>query len=111
MPLNNSRTDDENDVLLEVDDYRDSKTATVAATGTVGATAATGETLDRVGTAANEFDGTVAASVGTLDNNFGGALGELDHIEADDDSPMKWITPLILLALLVAAGSWFCGKA
>ena len=31
--------------------------------------------------------------------------------EFSDDSPMKWIVPLILTGLIVVAGYWFCGKS
>lgn len=97
MPTNDSKIDG-NDFPVRADNK---------AAG-IGGTTSAGETLDRVGSAASEYNDEGA---GALDNNFGAALGELDSIEMNDDSPMKWILPLVLLALLVAFGSWFCGKS
>jgi hypothetical protein len=43
--------------------------------------------------------------------------GTIDKIEPDtdeiynDDSVLKWLIPLILVALLVIIGYWFCGKS
>lgn len=100
MPSNDSKIDG-NDFPMQA-----GKTA-----AGIGGTTSAGETLDRIGSAASEFNDLNDAGAGALNNNFGAALGELDNIEANDDSPLKWITPLVLLALLVALGSWFCGKS
>ena len=96
MPLNDSKIADRSDVLIETND----------ATAGIGGAPRAGETLDRVGSAASEFN-----DANLVNDNLGTARGELDDIDADDDSPVKWIMPLVLLALLVALGSLFCGKS
>lgn len=50
------------------------------------------ETFDRIGTAAIGFE-------------------ENGEITAEDDSILKWLLPLIILALLIGVGFWFCGKS
>ncbi len=80
-----------------------STTSTVAG---VGGTTTASETFDRIGTSASEFNDAGARA--PLSRN---AAGELDNFDdtANDDSPLKWIIPLLLLGLLVALGAWFCG--
>jgi len=81
-----------------------------------------GETFDRVGSAAAP---TLDAEKGNAGNiNIAdqsaypvGDRGDasLKHIDDDyddkDESPLKWLLPLILLALLLITGYWFCSKS
>lgn len=66
-----------------------------------GATAATGA-FDRVGNATED-------ALGTRHDMMHRADAPVDGF--DDDSPLKWIIPLLLLVLLVIMGFWFCGKS
>ena len=67
--------------------------ATVSTTGVMAS-----ETIDRFGTAAAEE---------ITDRNTGDLVTE----EFNDDSPLKWLVPLIILFLLVAGGWAFCRKS
>src|SRR5205085_6157482 len=67
--------------------------ATVSTTGVMAS-----DTIDRFGTAAAE----------DIDRRNIGAL--VDE-EFNDDSPLKWIIPLIILVLLVIITWSFCGKS
>ena len=85
------------------------------------------EAFDRVGNATEDVAGKApdmmndaslndSAAVG---DRFSGApaerfdqrLGENVDGEFSDDSPLKWLAPLIVVGLLVAAGFWFCGNS
>jgi uncharacterized protein YidB (DUF937 family) len=94
----------EDDLLSRIGDYLSADDA--SATGT--AAPSTSETVDRIGTAATErFDRNAA---GNLAGNAVSSVDVMDD-DANDNSPMKWLLPLILLALLVFLGWAFCGKA
>jgi uncharacterized protein YidB (DUF937 family) len=67
--------------------------ATVSTTGVMAS-----DTVDRFGSAAAE----------DMENRNIGAL--IDE-EFSDDSPLKWIIPLIILVLLIIITSSFCGKS
>ncbi len=106
----------ENDVLSQVNDYQSSLNAggvtAVGATGVAGTTTAS-QIFDRVGTAASEFNDTGARPP---DNRTTGSalnrnIDDLSDDVVNDDSPLKWIIPLALLGLMIALGSWFCGKS
>ncbi len=70
--------------------------------GTAGVTVA--ETFDRIGTAA-------AADTSAVNNRVGIDLTSVDESFEDDNSPLRWLLPLILLGLLLVLGYWFCGKS
>lgn len=61
----------------------------------------------RISDSASGVDRVSAASVEISDQR----LAENYSDEFNDDSPMKWLAPLIIVALLVAGGFWFCGKS
>jgi uncharacterized protein YidB (DUF937 family) len=111
----NGELPEENDVISQVNGYQSSLNAggvtAVGATGVAGTTTAS-QTFDRVGTAASEFNDPSARA---LDDRTGSALNRnVDDLSDDvinDDSPLKWIIPLALLGLMIALGSWFCGKS
>ena len=73
-----------------------------------------GASLAGVGTssgAAETFD-RIDASAGTTDLADGATVAGVPGIFSEDggeDSPLSWLLPLILLALLVIVGYWFCG--
>ena len=69
-----------------------------------GAGATVAESFDRIGTAA-------AADTSALNNRAGAGLTSVDESFEDDNSPLRWLLPLILLGLLLALGYWFCGKS
>ncbi len=113
---------EDNDLLAKIDGYLTGVggapiSATVGETG-----AATAETFDRIGTAATD---TLEADNRVVDEKIDrvdGATGitgdksndALDRVEDDndgDDSPLKWLIPLLLLVLLLVMGYWFCGKS
>ncbi len=62
-----------------------------------GAKAAAGKVGDSVSSATNKLSGGGGGS--------GGSGGD-----GDDGGMMKWLLPLILLAIIVILGFWFCGK-
>lgn len=63
-----------------------------------------GSRIDDPATVADRFS---AAAVDVSDRR----LTENYHDEFNDDSPLKWLVPLIIVALLVVTGFWFCGKS
>lgn len=84
-------TDD--DLLSRIGGYLSGVgSATVSTTGVMA-----GETLDRFGTAAETVNRRDA--------------DDLIDEEYTDDSPLKWLIPLILLGLMIAVGWAFCGKS
>lgn len=78
----------DNDLRLKTDEFLSGGRSSAPIDGE-----SAGETFDRIGTAA----------VGTA--------GEHEKIIVKDDSILKWLLPLIILALLVVVGFWFCGKS
>lgn len=106
-----------------------SVSGSVAATDINAETQLTAEdAFDRIGTAAitdtkpdkrnsenvnalNEGTSTVVdrvdANVDTVHSNLESVGGD----EADDNSPLAWILPLLLLGLLLVLGYWFCSKS
>lgn len=69
--------------------------------GAAGATVA--ESFDRIGTAATDTS--------AINNRVGSELTRVDEKFEDENSPLRWLLPLILLGLLLATGYWFCGKS
>jgi uncharacterized protein YidB (DUF937 family) len=66
--------------------------STVSTTGVM-----TNEAVDRIGTAAAE--------------NIDYGETEILADEFNDDSPIKWLAPLVILILMIIAGWAFCGKS
>lgn len=92
----------EDDLLTKTGGYLTGMPSTVQ-TGAAHDGARVGEVFDRIGTADTNRE------IAGFDSN---AVSRLeDETILDDSSPLKWIAPLILLALLVAGGWAFCGKA
>ncbi len=109
MSINDSKINDENSFSVEDESY---KSVNDSGSG-IGGTTTASETLDRVGTAASEFNDP-GARISPLDARAGNALNDvvgLDDAEMNDDSPIKWIVPLVILALLIILGYTFCGKS
>lgn len=73
-----------------------------AASGGISA-ANVGESFDRIGTAA--IDDNVRAF-----DRTGNALNTVDDT-GGDNSPLRWLLPLLLLGLLIGLGYMFCGKS
>jgi len=70
----------------------------------------TGDTVDRIGTAATE-DINRGGEFTSADTSTVNRVDDLTDDDARDDSPLRWLLPLILLGLLVAVGWAFCRKA
>lgn len=110
----NGELPDEDDLLMINDDSSVSdnigapaaRSAADVATG-IGGTTTASVTFDRIGTAASEFNDASART--PLSRNMIDELDNFDDTATDDNSPLRWIIPLVLLALLVALGAWFCG--
>jgi hypothetical protein len=105
MSVNNLTNDKENDFAERDDSYKGNIGA-INPTG-IGGTTSAGETFDRIGTAAAEFND---ADVNRLDRGIGNSSDELDNVVLNEDSPMKWVVPLIILFLLIIIGYSFCSK-
>jgi uncharacterized protein YidB (DUF937 family) len=71
---------------------------------TGGSAASVAESFDRIGTSATD-------SLSAVNNRTGIASGNFDERFEDGNSPLRWLTPLILLGILLALGYWFCGKS
>ena len=71
----------------------------------------TAETFDRVGSAASEFNDSVATVEQPLhrpDSDIPDGFN--NNAAEDDDSPLRWLVPLVLVLLMIVLGYWFCGK-
>jgi OOP family OmpA-OmpF porin len=86
----------ENDLLSRAGGYL---------TGGSVAGASVAESFDRIGTSAAS-DNLSAAS-----NRTGISSGNFDERLEEDNSPLRWLMPLILLGILLTLGYWFCGKS
>ena len=105
------------DVTSRIGGYSTGASETIGATG---ATAA--ETFDRVGTAASDTLDADTRNVGGLNATFSDArsVGDRPNIplnriddnfdDDQDNSPFKWLLPLLLLGLLLILGYTFCSK-
>lgn len=69
-----------------------------------GRNASVAESFDRIRTAATETESA-------MNNRTETAFINVDERFDDDNSPLRWLMPLILLGILLAAGYWFCGKS
>lgn len=107
MAANDLEINGENDLLEVEDGYQSAN----AAQG-VGGTTTASETFDRVGTAASEFNDAGARPIDAAQTSSAANRAmDFDDAEMNDDSPLKWIVPLIILALLIIIGYAFCGKS
>ncbi len=105
------------DVLSRISGYSTSASETIGATG-----ATTAETFDRVGTSAYDTLDADVRNVSNLNATFSDmrnvgdrpsiSLNRIDDNFNDDEdnSPLKWILPLLLLGLLLTLGYTFCSK-
>ena len=105
----------DSDLLSRIGDYL---------TG-IGGTAevAKAETFDRIGTAATtatpDANENVVADVLNTTNTGARSIGEraddslnrVDTTNVGDNSPLKWMLPLLLLGLLLGLGYMFCSKS
>lgn len=104
MSINNSNNDEENSVSA-ADSYQSGAGEINA--GTSADTINAVETFDRIGTAAAEFD---VADSGALNKNLNNVQADLSDDLVNDDSPVKWLIPLVIIFLLIVIGYAFCGK-
>ena len=68
----------------------------------VGTSSGAAETFDRIDASAGTTDLADGATVAGVPGIFSETGGE-------NDSPLSWLLPLIILALLMIVGFWFCG--
>lgn len=106
------------DVVSRIGGYSTGATETIGAAG-----ATTAGTFDRIGTAASDTLDADNRNVGGLNTNANDvrSIGErannpLNRVNENfddekDNSPLKWILPLLLLGLLLILGYTFCSKA
>jgi len=105
------------EVLSKIGGYSTSASETVSATGVTAA-----ETFDRVGTAATETLDADKRNIGGLNATVGNVSSVGDRVnnplnriddnfdDEEDNSPLKWLLPLLLLGLLLILGYSFCSK-
>lgn len=104
----------ENDLLSRAGTYLTADENSVAGVSA-------GNAFDRIGTSAtNVVDANRANAgdrIGTEDSpqiigeSANTSAENIDNFgAADDDSPLKWLVPLVILALLIISGYSFCGK-
>ncbi|HEX8638598.1 MAG TPA: YidB family protein [Pyrinomonadaceae bacterium] len=122
----NGRIPDEQSLRIAADDLNDDSNDSASDESNATSRVSTGA-FDRVGNATEDVAGKehdmlsenrVNDSAEFADR-FSGApdavsdrrLAENDDDEFRDDSPLKWLVPLILTGLLIALGFWFCGKS
>jgi len=105
MSVNNSKTDQANDFAAGDDSYKSGAGEINA--GNVANTTTAAETFDRIGSAAAEFN---AEEARPLDGNPSVLPRDLSDDVINDDSPLKWLTPLIIVFLLIILGYSFCSK-
>jgi len=98
-----SKPDEENNLPLKNDVYQSSVGAINAGETRIGGTTTASETFDRIGTAASEFNDAAPMTA-----NAGKSSGNSVYDDAGDDSPLKWIVPLVILFLLIFLGYTFC---
>ncbi|HTK37133.1 MAG TPA: YidB family protein [Pyrinomonadaceae bacterium] len=91
-----------------------------AAAGAVGAAGAfTGNVVDRVDAAAeatytkgkDALKGGIGAATGATGAVGDRVSGAMSNARGDSNGVMRWLLPLIILALLVILGFWFCGRS
>jgi uncharacterized protein YidB (DUF937 family) len=103
----------ESDLLSRTGEYM------TGATETIGGVSAA-NTVDRIGTVATNIIDRDRVNVGnsigiadepkTIGNRAKTTVENIDSYDDNDNSPLKWLLPLMLLGLLVVLGFWFCGK-
>ncbi len=105
---------DEDDLLSRTGTYLTPNDETFA-----GVSAA--NTVDRIGTSATDVIDAGRANIGdrmgisgitsTVGERVNASVdGSADYETADNDSPLSWLLPLIIVALLVILGYSFCSK-
>lgn len=67
-----------------------------------------GTSSGAAGSSSNGGDGGVGTSSG--DDGVGTSSGGGDGFGDGNGSPLAWLLPLLILALLIILGAWFCGK-
>jgi len=103
------------DLISKIGGFLNDTDETISGTA-AGAPAA--ETVDRIGTAAvseSDAEKTDIPDTNVVDRVSPSANDKVNESlnPAEDnyeDSPLKWILPLILLGLLLVLGYWFCSK-
>lgn len=104
---------EENDLLSRAGTYLTADENSIAGVSA-------GNAFDRIGTSAtNVIDADksgvgsgIADSAQIISQRANASIENInDYDEAGDNSPLKWLTPLIILALLVILGYSFCSKA
>lgn len=98
-----SKPDEENDLPLKNEVYQSGGGAVNQSETRIGGTTTASETFDRIGTAASEFNDAAPLTATT-----GNAGDDSVYDDAGDDSPLKWIVPLVILFLLIFLGYTFC---
>lgn len=102
-----SKPDEENDLPLKTDVYQSGVGAINQSETRIGGTTTASETFDRIGTAASEFNDAAPTITATAGNSSGDSV----YDDAGDDSPLKWIVPLVILFLLIILGYTFCSHS
>ncbi|MCA1626142.1 MAG: YidB family protein, partial [Acidobacteria bacterium] len=102
----------ESDLLSRIGEYTTRTTEIIS-----GVSAA--NTVDRIGTAATNIIDRDRANIGdrmgitdesqTIEDRTNITVENIDNYDDNDNSPLKWLLPLMILGLLVALGFWFCG--
>ena len=115
---------DEQNLSAAIADFNDESAATVTEANSSASAVSTGA-FDRIGNATEDIGGKEhdmmsenrISDFAAVGDRFSGApaassdsrLAENLDEEFNDDSPLKWLVPLIITALLIALGFWFCG--
>lgn len=104
----------ENDLLSRAGTYLTADENSVAGVSA-------GNAFDRIGTSATDVIGAnkagverigIADSAQTIGQSVNMPIENVnDYNEPSDNSPLKWLMPLIILALMIFLGYSFCGKA
>ena len=89
----------DDDLLSRIGTY---STGVGTSSGGVGTSSGAAETFDRIDASAGTTDLADGAEVA-------GVPGIFSEAGDENDSPLSWLLPLILLALLMIVGYWFCG--
>lgn len=105
MSVNDSKADETGDFSVRDDSYKSGAGEIDA--GNIANTTTAAETFDRIGSAAAEFNDYETKP---MDRNISGLPGDLTDDVINDESPMNWIIPLVIVFLLIILGYSFCSK-